>query len=170
MRAELRPLDLLAALVAGGVDFVVIGGFALATHGYVRGTEDLDIIPEPAPANMETLLRVVEQLDGAPVEIARGIRAEELPVPFGLRSLIDGGTWMLDTNYGVLHVMQGVQGAEDYCELRKNAVTVPLPAVGDVTFVGREQLLEMKRGSSRLKDQSDAHELEARLRERDEPH
>jgi hypothetical protein len=169
MTSELRPFDLLRSLLEGNVDFVVIGGFALATHGYVRGTEDLDVVPEPTQGNLARLRQVVEELGGTPVDVRGGIRSDEMPVPFGLASLVDGGTWMLDTNYGVLHVMQFVQGAEDYDELRANAVTVPLPDVGDVRFVGREQLLEMKRGSSRLKDQSDVQELEARLRKRDEP-
>jgi hypothetical protein len=169
MTSQLRPLDLLRSLLAGNVEFVVIGGFALAAYGYVRGTEDLDVVPEPTPGNFERLLQVVERLNGAPVDIEGGIRAEEMPASFGLESLVDGGTWMLDTSYGILHVMQFVQGAEDYDELRANGVTVPVPDVGDVRFVGREQLLEMKRGSSRLKDQSDVQELEARLRKRDEP-
>ena len=29
------------------VEFVIIGGFALAAHGVVRGTKDIDIVPEP---------------------------------------------------------------------------------------------------------------------------
>jgi hypothetical protein len=159
---ELRPLDLLRALIEGETEFVVIGGFALATHGYVRGTEDLDIVPAPSGENLRRLLAVVERLEGRPVELEGGFRPEELPVPFGLESLAAGGTWALSTRYGVLHVMQGVQEAEDYEQLRGNAVPVELEGVGAVWFVGREQLLRMKRASPRLKDQADVQELEAR--------
>jgi hypothetical protein len=167
-RAEFRPLDLLRVLVDSQVEFVVIGGFALAPHGYVRATEDLDIVPAPKRESMEKLLRVVEQLEGVPVEMEGGLRPEEMPVPFGLDSLLDGGTWALSTTYGVLHVMQFVKGAEDYDELRASAISVPLEGVGDVWFAGREQLLRMKRDSPRLRDQSDVQELEMRAPRRDD--
>jgi hypothetical protein len=34
------------------VDFVVIGGVAVAAHGLVRGTEDLALVPAPDPDNL----------------------------------------------------------------------------------------------------------------------
>ena len=46
----MAPLDaksLFAALVAAEVRFIVIGGFAVSAHGYLRGTKDLDIVPDP---------------------------------------------------------------------------------------------------------------------------
>ena len=37
----------LSALVEHEVRFVIIGGVAVGAHGYVRGTDDLDIVPNP---------------------------------------------------------------------------------------------------------------------------
>ena len=34
------PRDLIAALDAARIEYVVIGGFAVAAHGYVRATKD----------------------------------------------------------------------------------------------------------------------------------
>ena len=35
--------DLLIALADAGADFLLIGGWALALHGYGRGTDDMDV-------------------------------------------------------------------------------------------------------------------------------
>jgi hypothetical protein len=40
---------LLQLLHEKDVSSVVIGGVAVAAHGFVRGTEDLDLVPDPDP-------------------------------------------------------------------------------------------------------------------------
>ncbi|HWA53829.1 MAG TPA: DUF6036 family nucleotidyltransferase [Solirubrobacterales bacterium] len=52
------PLDaerILRALAEHEVDYVLIGGLAVQTHGHVRTTNDADLIPAPDPANLERL-------------------------------------------------------------------------------------------------------------------
>ncbi|HEX4110641.1 MAG TPA: hypothetical protein VHX88_21105 [Solirubrobacteraceae bacterium] len=56
------PRELAAALHRGAVDYVIIGGLAVAAHGYVRATEDLDIVPAPDRGNLERLARVLREL------------------------------------------------------------------------------------------------------------
>src|SRR5580704_17107142 len=58
------PRELATALHAGEVDYVIIGGLAVAAHGYARATKDLDIVPSPEPANLDRLARVLRTLDG----------------------------------------------------------------------------------------------------------
>lgn len=41
-----EPEAILAALNARGVRYVVVGGFAVAAHGVVRATADLDLVVE----------------------------------------------------------------------------------------------------------------------------
>jgi hypothetical protein len=36
--------ELFIALAAGNVRFVVVGGYAVAAHGYERATRDVDIV------------------------------------------------------------------------------------------------------------------------------
>ena len=51
----MSPLDipgLLRALADDDVDYVLIGAAALAAHGPVRATEDVDIVPDPDPENL----------------------------------------------------------------------------------------------------------------------
>jgi len=58
--------DLLSAFNAHRVDYLVVGAHALAAHGYVRATGDLDVWVRPEPANAK---RVIEALRafGAPL-------------------------------------------------------------------------------------------------------
>lgn len=42
--------DLLVELARAGADFVVVGGHAVAFHGHVRATKDIDVLVRPTPA------------------------------------------------------------------------------------------------------------------------
>jgi hypothetical protein len=55
--AELRLRELLDRLVAADVRFVIIGGLAVNAWGHVRGTQDVDLVPDPDPGNLERLAR-----------------------------------------------------------------------------------------------------------------
>lgn len=62
----MSPLDLrglLAALHDGQVRFVLIGGVAVGAHGYVRATEDVDIVPDPSPENVRRLGNALVDMD-----------------------------------------------------------------------------------------------------------
>jgi predicted nucleotidyltransferase len=59
------PLDaerILRALAEHRVDFVLIGGLAVQTHGHVRTTNDADLIPAPDPDNLKRLAEAVRSL------------------------------------------------------------------------------------------------------------
>jgi predicted nucleotidyltransferase len=42
--------DVLACLRDAEAEFMVIGGFAVAHHGHVRATKDIDVFVGPPPA------------------------------------------------------------------------------------------------------------------------
>jgi hypothetical protein len=58
--------DLLAELNARQVEFVLVGAHALAAHGYVRATEDLDIWVRPSPENAKRVMECLRAF-GAPL-------------------------------------------------------------------------------------------------------
>lgn len=58
--------DLLAEFNAHGVEFLVIGAHALAAHGLVRATKDLDIWVRPERSNAERVLAALIAF-GAPL-------------------------------------------------------------------------------------------------------
>jgi predicted nucleotidyltransferase len=49
-------------LNAAGVKYVVVGGYALAFHGVVRATKDVDILIEPTLENAARALKALEGL------------------------------------------------------------------------------------------------------------
>ena len=63
---ESAPLDaerILRALGEHGVDYVLIGGLAVQTHGHVRTTNDADLIPAPDPSNLRRLADALRSLN-----------------------------------------------------------------------------------------------------------
>lgn len=57
------PDELIATLADAGVRYVLIGGLAVAAHGYPRATKDLDIVPAPDRPNLERLAALLRTLD-----------------------------------------------------------------------------------------------------------
>lgn len=58
--------DLLAAFNARGVEFLVVGAHALAAHGLVRATKDLDIWVRPDSSNAKRVIAALADF-GAPL-------------------------------------------------------------------------------------------------------
>lgn len=59
--------DLLSAFNAHRVDYLVVGAHALAAHGHVRATGDLDVWVRPDPANAKRIIEALRAF-GAPLQ------------------------------------------------------------------------------------------------------
>ncbi|HYC59704.1 MAG TPA: hypothetical protein VEK79_09070 [Thermoanaerobaculia bacterium] len=55
-------LTLCKALNAEGVRYVLIGGFAVILHGFVRATKDIDLLIDPSSENVQRLKRAMAVL------------------------------------------------------------------------------------------------------------
>jgi hypothetical protein len=161
---ELDADEILRTLLEHGVEFLVIGGLAVAAHGYERGTKDVDVVPAQTTKNRRRLYAALFALDAEPVELG-DLRPEELPVTFNEEGLDNGGNWTLRTHAGRVDVMQWVPGIDDgYEQLRPNAIEDEIPRVGRVAFAGYDDLVTMKRRANRPQDRLDLERLE-RIRE-----
>jgi hypothetical protein len=58
--------DVLLELADAGVEFVVVGGYAVAVHGHPRATKDLDIFVRADAANADRVYRALVAF-GAPL-------------------------------------------------------------------------------------------------------
>lgn len=72
MSAGPRLRELLERLVAREIRFVIVGGLAVNAWGYVRGTQDVDLVPDPAPDNLDKLATLVSTELGA-VDVMQGL-------------------------------------------------------------------------------------------------
>jgi hypothetical protein len=156
----LRFFELLRALVAHGVEFVVIGGFALSFHGAPRATKDVDIVPAPGEDNIMRLWRGLEELDAEPQGL-EDFRPEGMPVEWSLEGLIEGGgNWIVHTRFGRLDVMQWVDPFDSYADLRGNAVEEHVEEIGaTILIAGLDDLIAMKEVAGRDQDRIDITRL-----------
>jgi hypothetical protein len=154
-----RFFDLTKTLCQHDVAFVLIGGFAVTLHGYIRATKDVDIVPDPEPANMAKLWDALSTLNARPAEFGE-FKPQELPVPFTRDGFVSGGgNWSIYTTFGRVDVMPYVESADgemSYDDLRANAVRVDLDEVGFPIWVASAaDLIAMKEHADRDIDRID---------------
>ena len=69
--------DILSAFIAEGVEFLLVGAYALAAHGVPRATGDMDLWVRPARDNAERVWRALAAF-GAPVSGQEARKVSEL--------------------------------------------------------------------------------------------
>ena len=135
-----------ALLSARGVEFVIVGAYALAFHGVPRFTGDLDILVRPTEQNAVKLLHAIDSFGFpthalAPADVISGVKIIEMgvpPVQLHLMSHIDGVTWD---------------------EVWNSRLAGPFGA-REVWFIGRDAFVRNKKAAGRLKDLADIAALE----------
>jgi len=146
---------LLRALHDGKTSFVVIGGIAVSAHGAIRATEDLDIVPDPRPENLDRLGDVLAALDARlTLRPTRRIGSVERS------ALHRGRNLTVTTQLGDLDVVQRLPGVPGYAELIENAETTTLDGV-PLRVCSLDALIAMKRARASTQDLADIERLEA---------
>lgn len=146
---------ILAALVAAGVRFVVIGGVAATVHGSARFTNDIDFCYDTAPDNLGRLVRLLNAWHAYLRGVERG-----LPFVLDERALRTTPLMTLTTDVGdidLLDVVPGV-GAYEAAVARSEVVTIGAVEFRSLTL---DALIDAKRAAGRPKDREHLIELEA---------
>ncbi len=138
--------EFIASLIAHGVEFVVVGAYALAFHGAPRFTGDLDILIRPTAGNAALLLAALDEF-GFPVS---ELKPETIVDP---RRMLQMGVPPVQ-----IHVMTAISGVE-WNEAWSDRVEGPLGS-HRVHFLGRGSFLRNKRAAGRPKDLADIDALE----------
>jgi predicted nucleotidyltransferase len=156
------PAGILRALNARGVDYLLIGGFAVIAHGHLRATADVDVLPNPAPENMTPLAAALADLEAR----ISGVDADLLGMDLSPATFGEGADFALTTRLGDVDVMQDVPGAVSYQRLADDAVATELDGV-PVRVVSLDDLIALKRAADRGRDRDDLEALTeiARLRD-----
>ena len=138
---------------------MVIGAVAVAGHGYVRATTDVDVVPADARTNLERLEAALQALDAQPW-LPPGFPARA-PARVDLGLLETGRNFALITRFGEIDVMQDVPGAPPYEELRAGAIDAQIELDLVVPICGYSHLTSMKEATGRARTQLDLDELRA---------
>lgn len=148
--ARFEPERVVHALNAAGVSYVVVGGLAVAAHGVVRATRDLDLVADSEPANMERLAGALGKLGGEhPVDSA--LTADNLARPISMKVL---------TRVGEVHVLNRMPGTPAFSEIHADRVLVEIADDVEVPICSLRHLRQMKRASDRPRDAVDLIELD----------
>lgn len=148
-------LRLLVAIARAEVDFAVVGGVAVCLNNHVRYTADADILVNPSPENVKRLLAVLSLWGEG---WARELKPEEFVAQEG--SICVSEEFDLD----IFTQMRG-RTLDDFRPRLRNfdAQGVRIP------FLAPEDLIALKEGSWREKDQWDVVELRRVLAQRRPP-
>lgn len=162
MSDALDPLPLLRALHERGIEHIVVGGFAVNAHGFIRVTKDLDIVPSSDQRNLERLAELLRDLDASVLDTDDFTPEELRGDPRHTSDLEMGGNFCLLTDLGRLDVMQWLAGIETddlYGEFSPDAIEGSLDGIA-VRVCSLEHLRAMKRAAGRPQDLEDLRRLE----------
>ncbi len=152
-----------AALETAGVRYLVAGGLAVAAHGYLRFTKDVDLVAELIPHNVERTFAALATLGYRPT------------VPITPSQFADAGlraSWIRDKGMQVLQfwcdvhietpidvfVTEPFPFEQEY----QRALIKPLYGERPVRFVSLPTLIKMKEDAGRQQDIEDVANLRAR--------
>lgn len=132
-------------LNANGVEYLIVGGYALMVHGYPRYTGDIDFWVNPQQANVQALLAALSQFGFASVGLTEAdflkpdavVQLGYPPARIDLMTAIDGVRFDAAFAQRVVVTIDGVE----------------------LSVIGRAELIANKSSTGRLKDLSDVQAL-----------
>ena len=146
MNQTLNPFEkLLVDLVNEGVQFITVGGIACAFNGYVRATEDVDLLVKRDPENIRSLLKYLANYgQGFGKQLTEADFADE-----------EGAVRLIEEFPIDLFV---VMGGNHYEDLVKYTKTIELADVR-IPYLNSDGLILLKKNSLREKDKMDVLHL-----------
>lgn len=141
--------DLLLEFADAGVDFVIVGGHAVAFHGHPRATKDMDVLVRADPTNAARVYRALARF-GAPLE-AFEVGVTDFATYDGVLQI-----GLPPRRIDILNRASGVDfddaiASDDAFDLDGRRIRV----------IGLQALLKNKRASGRPQDLADVDALEA---------
>ena len=144
---EVQPdfKELLALFNAHNVEYIVVGGYALAFHGSPRFTADLDIYVKPDRDNAHRILEALAEFGFKSVDLSLDdFQDPDRVIQLGVPPI----------RIDILTAITGVSWEEAYSGKVEGKY-------GDMTvhYIGRKQFIENKRATGRTRDLADLEAL-----------
>ena len=139
---------LLVLLADAGVDFLVVGGIAVSIQGYVRLTEDVDILIEDSRENIGRLLgRLADYGEGFACELS----VEDFTDEEGAIRIVE------EAEQCQIDIFTRM-GGRKYVDVMEDADGFPLQG-HEIAIASKASLIKWKSKSVREKDRLDAMAL-----------
>lgn len=148
--AEFRPREILAALDAHDVRYVLIGGLAAVLHGAPHVTTDVDVVPEDAKHNLDRLSAALKDL-GARIRVTG--EPEGVPFDHSSESLARVRIWNLQTDLGDLDLTFEPSGTKGYDDLVRDAVVMQVRGIS-VAVASLADVIRSKEAAGRPRDRA----------------
>lgn len=141
--------EIISAFNGAGVEYMVVGAYAVAAHGLPRATGDIDLWVRPSGSNAERVWRALSEF-GAPLDrfTVGDFSTPDTIVQFGV----------VPNRIDILTSIEAVEFLDAWPE----RLQVTMDGI-EMSVVGRNHLLRNKRAVGRPQDIADADRL-ARLR------
>ncbi|HEU0143538.1 MAG TPA: nucleotidyltransferase [Nitrososphaera sp.] len=138
--------DMLSCLKDEEVDFIIVGAYALAAHGFPRATGDIDIWVRNSFENAQKIMRALTKF-GAPVShlSEEDFTAPDVIVQLGVEPCR-------------IDLLTGIDGV-GFDEAWQNKVSIIIDDL-EIDILSKEDLLRNKLATGRDKDQGDIIWLE----------
>jgi hypothetical protein len=136
--------DLLCLLNEHSVEYLIVGGWALGVHGYVRATGDMDIWIGQSDTNIGNLLKALEAF-GVPGGIDKEFFKE------------DGNTFRMGRPPICIEIITEASGIEFDPSLQRK-ILIETDCI-QLPFISYDDLVRNKRASGRLRDRADLEGL-----------
>jgi hypothetical protein len=137
--------DMLSAFTDAGVEYLVIGAYALAAHGHPRATGDLDLWVRPTPDNAERVMTALSAF-GAPLT---DVSHEDFETPDTVLQI-----GVSPRRIDILTTIEGVR-FDDAWPGRVEIEVEDVP----VSVIGREHFIQNKEALGRPQDRADVERL-----------
>jgi hypothetical protein len=151
---ELSGPDLdgvVADAIAVELPYVVIGGFSVIANGYLRATDDSDLLVPDGPEADRAILRFLERIEATRLRDAKVLTAEDVASTHHLR---------INSRHGIVDIMRGGLPPLDYETVAARAFEADVG--GRLARVaGLRTIVGFKRLAGRPRDRNDLEELEA---------
>lgn len=140
--------EILSAFAGHGVDFMVVGGYAVNFHGYDRTTSDLDIWLNPIEENKEKITAALIELNYL-TESERPVHALDFSVPSCFR--LGDDKFHVD----IFTHMVGIK----YADAEKEKIPFQTEGNTIIYFISLKDLIANKTRAARPQDLADVDVL-----------
>lgn len=137
--------ELLALLEEHNANYMIIGGYAVAFHGFPRFTKDIDIFFDSSPDNIEKIIETLECFGFSKKELDTALFSKN-------GNIVTFGVAPVRVDF--LNQIDGVE----FAEAKRNCIRGKYGNI-EVSFIGKNDLIKNKKSTSRAKDKADVEEL-----------